>query len=433
MPILALAAGFVSNANAQSLDLSGDLRVRAESIEGQARVGFNESDSLVTTRLRLRASYDAGLVRAVGELYDSRAFFYDDGAPVGTNEVNAAELVQAYVAADFETWGAPVSVQAGRFTLNLGSRRLVAADDYRNTTNGYTGVLLSLGENNAANATFIFVAPQVRLPDDPEGIDDQDVRWDRESDALLLFGGVATAPVPGGNVQASYFGLREDDTVAVPTRDRALDTFGLRAFRPPARGRLDYDAEVFVQTGAISASVAANAAELDVAAWFAHAEIGRSFDTDRQARLAFMIDYASGDEPGGDYERFDTLFGMRRAELAPAGLYNAVGRANMISPGVRVDVRPTGRSEAFVALRGLWLASDTDAFSTTGVRDLTGNAGDFAGLQLDARFRHWLVPERVRLEANFVYLDRGRFLREAPNVTSAEDTLYAALDISFTF
>ena len=30
--------------------------------------------------------------------------------------------------------------QAGRFTLNLGSRRLVAADDYRNATNGYTGL-----------------------------------------------------------------------------------------------------------------------------------------------------------------------------------------------------------------------------------------------------------------------------------------------------
>jgi hypothetical protein len=33
--------------------------------------------------------------------------------------------------------GSKLGFQAGRFTLNLGSRRLVAADDYRNTTSGY--------------------------------------------------------------------------------------------------------------------------------------------------------------------------------------------------------------------------------------------------------------------------------------------------------
>jgi hypothetical protein len=41
--------------------------------------------------------------------------------------------------------GTKLGLQAGRFTLNLGSRRLVAADDYRNTTNGYTGIRADLG------------------------------------------------------------------------------------------------------------------------------------------------------------------------------------------------------------------------------------------------------------------------------------------------
>lgn len=35
--------------------------------------------------------------------------------------------------------------------------------------------------------------------------------------------------------------------------------------------------------------------------------------------------------------RFDTLFGMRRADVGPAGLYNAFGRANFISPNLRVE------------------------------------------------------------------------------------------------
>jgi hypothetical protein len=54
------------------------------------------------------------------------------------NEVNALEMVQAFVEArapDLLGKGSIASLQAGRFLLNLGSRRLVAADDYRNTTN----------------------------------------------------------------------------------------------------------------------------------------------------------------------------------------------------------------------------------------------------------------------------------------------------------
>ena len=66
-------------------------------------------------------------------------------------------------------------------SLNLGSRRLVAADDYRNTTNGYTGLRADLKTRGGLTATAIYVLPQIRLPDDLPSVLDQDVRWDRES------------------------------------------------------------------------------------------------------------------------------------------------------------------------------------------------------------------------------------------------------------
>ena len=76
----------------------------------------------------------------VGELWDSRVSGDKAGTPLLTGEVNRFELIQAY----YVEWKptAPfgrdtnATIQAGRFLLNLGSRRLVAADDYRNTTNG---------------------------------------------------------------------------------------------------------------------------------------------------------------------------------------------------------------------------------------------------------------------------------------------------------
>lgn len=60
---------------------------------------------------------------------------------------------------------------------------------------------------------------------------------------------------------------------------------------------------------------------------------------------------------------------MRRADLAPAGIYNAVARANLIAPGLHVEGAPSKRVEAFAAYRPVWPASRFDSFSTTGVRD----------------------------------------------------------------
>ena len=126
-----------------ALNLSGSARVRYENIEGQPRVGFNSSDDLLSVRTILMGEYRRGDWRFEAELYDSRAFGTDSGTPLTTADVNALELVQAsirYEARDVFGSGIKLNVQAGRFTLNLGSRRLVAADDFRNTTSGYTGV-----------------------------------------------------------------------------------------------------------------------------------------------------------------------------------------------------------------------------------------------------------------------------------------------------
>lgn len=68
-----------------------------------------------------------------------------------------------------------------------------------------------------------------------------------------------------------------------------------------------------------------------------------------ERRIAFQR--RDTDRPGGDYGRFDTLFGMSRADLAPAGLYNAIIRSNLVSPGVRVEAAPDKRTELMPSLR----------------------------------------------------------------------------------
>lgn len=420
-----------------SVKLTGSVRARYETIDGQVRPGLPASETVYTLRSTLFAEYRRGPLRFGGELYDSRAYGADPGSAVSTNEVNALEPVQAYVAADIaEPFGekSKLTVQAGRFTMNLGSRRLVAVDDYRNTTNGYTGLRADLGLAGGLAATAFVTAPQVRLPDAPAAVLDNAQELDRESDDLVIWGALVARPLAGMAVEAGYYGLREEDAPGRPTRDRDLSTLSVRVVRNPSAGAIDFEIEAMGQTGDISASAAAAAAKLRVSASFLHAEAGYQFTDPWKTNVSLEYDRASGDDGGPDYGRFDTLFGMRRADLAPSGLYNAIGRANLQAPGVRVEVTPIARLDAFIAWRRLALDSSTDSFSTTGVRDATGASGRDAGDQIDARVRYWLIPGSLRFEADYVRLARGPFLTSAPNAPATGDnSQYLSLNLGWTF
>lgn len=420
------------------LTVTGSMRLRYEFIDGQPRVGFNKSDDLVNLRTNVLAEYRHQAVRIGVELFDSRVWGENSGTPVTTNEVNAFEPVQAYIAADFDGAfgkGSKLTVTAGRMTLNLGSRRLIAADDYRNTTNGYTGIRAGIAAPQGWKGTLIYTLPQIRLPDDNAGLRDAKVRLDKESFDLVLWGGqVSKAKAIGpATVELSYFHLGERDAPDRATRDRSLDTFGGRIIAEPRSGKFDYEVEAYYQLGHVSASLAANAPRQAVEANFVHADVGYTFETPWKPRFSVEFDRASGDRPGGKYGRFDTLFGMRRADLAPAGLYNAVARANITTLGLRIEATPSKRLDWFAAYRPMWLAADEDSFSTTGVRDASGRSGDFAGHQLEARVRYWLVPARLRFEFDGLILAKGRFLKEAPNAPAGRWTKYGSFNLTASF
>jgi hypothetical protein len=420
------------------LTVTGAIRLRYEAIDGQARAGFNKSDELVNLRTNILAEYRKDNVRIGVELFDSRVWGDNAGTPVTTNEVNAFEPVQAFIAADFDgAFGkaTKLTLTAGRMTLNLGSRRLVAADDYRNTTNGYTGLRADIAAPQGWKATLIYTLPQLRLPDKNDDVREAKVRLDRESFDLVLWGGQISKARALGPAMAelSYFHLGERDAPGRPTRERSLDTFGGRIIAEPRVGKFDYEIEAFYQTGRVSASLAASAARQSVSANFIHADVGYSFPGRWKPRLSIEFDRASGDKPGGRFGRFDTLFGMRRADLAPAGLYNAIARTNIVTPGIRLEATPSKRLDWFAAYRPMWLAADEDSFSSTGVRDASGRSGDFAGHQIEARIRYWLVPAQLRFEFDGLMLAKGRFLLDTPTAPPGKWTRYGSFNVTASF
>nr|WP_086491327.1 alginate export family protein [Novosphingobium panipatense] len=421
----------------EGLTIKGEVRARVEGIDGQFRPNAAQDDAMFSLKTTLQVEYDGGPWRIGGELWDGRAYGEKSNSSAGTGEVDAMEMVQAYVGLDFGMGGgSKAQVTAGRFTMNLGSRRLVARQAFRNTTNAFTGVNFQWKGRGGDQLTLLWAMPQLRLPDDIEGIHDNSVKRDKETSDLQFYGGSLTkAGVLGGSLEIYGYGLAERDSANRPTRNRYIFTPGLRAYRAPKAGRVDYDVEGAYQFGRTRATTApTDLTDLDVSAYFIHAEAGRTFSGGWQPRLSFDFDIASGDRSKAKtYNRFDTLFGARRFDFGPTGLYGAVGRFNTISGGARFEVKPDGKSDVMMMYRALWLDSKTDSFSNTGVRDSSGASGAFAGNQFEARYRRTLIPDVLRVDTGVAYLAKGRFLKDAPNAPQTGDTKYGYIDLYFDF
>jgi hypothetical protein len=283
-----------------------------------------------------------------------------------------------------------------------------------------------------------YVLPVTRLPSDAASLLDNDVQFDEESFDLQFWGLHAHWPklLWGATGEVYVFGLHEQDSADVPSRNRQLCTPGLRLSRRPAKRTWDFDLDSVVQAGTMRNSTAAtDTRDLDHLAFFGHAEVGYTFDESWSPRVAVLYDYASGDDGPTDEasNRFDTLFGARRFEHGPTGIYGAFARSNIQAPGLKVSARPAPRFEVMTAYRPYWLASATDAWTTSGLRDPAGQSGSFVGHQLEAALRWVLRPGNARLELGGAYLFAGEFIENAPNSTDQGDTAYgyAALDVAF--
>ena len=422
------------------LILRGSMRARIEGIEGQFRPASPADDLFLSFRTIVFAEYDSGPIRIGGELRDARGYLQRRTSTIKTSEINALEPVQAYIAADLPGLlgkNSLTTLAAGRFTMEIGSSRLVAAPDFPNGVQTYTGAKFEWRSAAKDRLIAFWTMPVTRLPYDERGLRDNRVELDRSRTAQQFEGASFTRAHfgAGASGEVYLYNLDERDSTGQPTRDRHIVTYGARLFRAPAKGAVDAELEAARQTGTARASTAAtDRTDLLVAAGFIHAEIGRTWPAPWAPRVSIHGDYASGDDADPRrYARLDPLFGAPRADFGPTILYGAVNRSNLISGGVRIDVVPGKRLDGFVMARDLWLATATDSFASTGVRDPSGRSGRHAGEQVEARVRYWIAPQRLRMEGGGAYLAKGHFLRAAPNAPKTGDTRYAYLALTGSF
>lgn len=413
-------------------DIEASVRARVEVIENQFRPDASDTGALFLRTL-VGAEYAAGPLRIGAEVQDARVYFDRQPSSIGTTEVDTLEPIQAYVALEL---GKTAEVQVGRMTMDWGSRRLVSRQNFRNSTNAFTGARVDWRPSADNSVTLFWTMPQDRLPNERGEIIENAAELDRERIDQQFFGARAvTANLFSDlSLEGYLYRLVEDDAPNFATRNRRLWTGGVRLLKEASASAFDFEVEAIWQTGTThSSAAAANHTRLPVEAYFIHASVGRTFAGRWSPRLSLSYSRASGDGRARSYGRFDTLYGARVFEYGPSSLYGPIGRANLSSPEARLEVAPSKRWDGYFAVRPLWLENATDAFAATGLRDPGGASGRYAGTQVDLRLRHWLKPGRVRLAAGAAVLVKGGFLRNAPRAPDNGDTRYGFAEITHSF
>lgn len=428
--------------NPEGLRIGGSIRPRYEALGNPFVTGRTDDDEMLGLQTLLHAELDAGEGTHLtfgAEMLDSR-FIAGNESGGAASEINTLEPVQAYLAwrpRDFLMEGASLDLTAGRFTMDVGSRRLVARANFRSILATFDGMRAVWTTKDKLAFTFAYAAPVSREPADAASALDNEVALDAQRDAARLAVAHLDAPLPG-NLRGELYllDLDERDGNGVATRNRDLATFGARLRQLPAKGQLDFDLEYAHQTGSQHATTSPlDVTALDHEAAMAHLEAGFSFDAPWSPRLALQYDFASGDSSAADVrsERFDPLFGDRSFEFGPTGLFGLIARTNLSSPGIRVEVKPDPDSDAYLMLRQVELEQSQDSLANSGVRDASGASGKDAGLQLEGRWRHWLVRDSLRLSFGAAIVFEGDFLENAPNATGLGDPVYGYSELTWTF
>lgn len=422
------------------LELSGTARVRYENLDGQFRTANDGSDQQLAFRTLLQGRVSFENWGLVAEIEDSRQELSDEGSSVKTSMVNTTELLQAYAQFKIDDLfldGSQTEFRLGRQTMDAGSRRLAARNRFRNTINAFDGATM-YWKSDAVDLQAFYLLPVVRRPSDSASLLDNDQQMDRSYDDYQFWGIHSTWKnlFSSSTVfEAYFFGLNEEDDGDLSTKDRQLYTPGVRLYRKPAKSAFDYDIELMAQFGEQrSSSSASDTTDLDHWAQFVHLEAGYTQDMSWSPRLAVLFDYASGDDDPDDDEsnRFDTLYGARRFEHGPTGIYGSFARSNILSPGISLKAKPSAQVQTQFAYRAYWLASDTDAWTTSGLRDSSGETDSFVGHQVELRLKWEILPGNLSADFGYAHLFAGNFIEDAPGSTEG-DSDYAYASFTFKF
>lgn len=409
---------------------------------GNQQISF-QSDLWLQARL--------GKFRFATEFMDARTTGSDKGTnntpnPPNNTMADTFDFAQGYVSwADQNVFfsGKGVEIKAGRQTMDLGSRRLVARPIFRTTVNNFTGVRLRVIDYGRWQFNGFVAMPVIRYPNynsvtpNANLINHHD--WDKEDTHTWFSGGILQGDklYKDINAEVYLYHLTEGDNPRNPTRNRRYFTPGIRFFQKPSKGKFDFTAEGMGQFGTVNyaATGAFATTQQHHEAWSSHAEAGYSFDLPWSPRFYLEHDYASGNKnwkdrsPNTVDSRFDGLYGATDFDFGAGGIYGAFQRSNINSPGYKLDFSPRNDLSFRFQQRLVWLAEGGDCWggancTAATTPGLAGGNGNYVGDQLGVTGRYNLNSS-LNFDAGWYHLFKGDFAKSAKstNATGGTQTL----------
>ncbi len=357
---------------------------------------FPNSLWLTRTRAYIGVKDVLDPLRFVVEAQDSRAFnsIYE----LQGQEVNQTELIQGFGELYFkDAFGKdplgndrPLSLRAGRFHFELLDRRLIANNEFRNTTNNFEGFRMKIGKReNDWDIDSFFMRPVVRYP----------YEFDRPEWSNWIYGGVLSIRrwSEFATIQPYFLGRKQYGDVLNTSNalkvHRETQAPGLRVYG--VLGDFDYDFDINKQFGEVGefrdVGARRNAAQITVQ----HDAIAYSFeggytfsDHPWKPRISASYIYGSGNKSPFDSvnQTFDAFYGFNQ----PFSRNDYISWNNVKDPKVRLEFTPAKDVQIDTSFSAYWLASSAAAWDRANLYAPLGNRGAFIGTEFDFRIRHKL-------------------------------------------
>jgi opacity protein-like surface antigen len=362
--------------------------------------------------------------RFVIEFQDSRAF--NSLYQLQGQDINETELLQGYgelylkdaLGTDAKGQGRAISIRAGRMKFEVGSRRLIASNEFRNTTNNFEGFRLRLGERyNDVDLDSFLMRPVIRYPyafDQPE--------WNN-----WIYGSFLSVRnvSPYFTIQPYLIGRKQYGDPLNPSAalkvKRDTQAPGLRVYGNYKN--FDWDLDVMKQfgtVGTISSTYPYIWAYNNISNPFGgyaqtkqHDAIAYGFDVGYtfaehpwKPRISAVYIYGSGNSSpwSSTNNNVDTFYGFNQ----PFSRNDYIGWNNVKDPKVRVEFEPVKDTRIDTAFSAYWLASSAAAWDRANLYAPLGNRGTFMGTEWDIRVRQ-KVSEFLNISASYARFWPGSF------------------------
>ena len=394
--------------NIDWLDLGLESRIRGEARSNDIRRSELTSDYplLFKTKFYLGIKKLLDPLRLAVEFQDSQR--ENSKFPIDDRDVNRGEVIQAYGELFFkEGLGAsrPFFARFGRQTFEFLDRRLIALNDWRNTTNNFLGFRTQFGQDsNDWQLDLLAVRPITRLPNDYDRTDNTRdfwaaiFHWRGNSDKITI--------------EPYYLGLKQRPTDTNSNLDRSRHSPGLRLYGWFLNDKsMNFDLSYTKQFGLEN--------EKGVDAYAATAEFGYTFVKHKyKPRLSLFYGYVTGDKDPNDKvdNRFERFFGFAR----PWSADDYIIPENIVTPKLKIAFEvPNGiKFDGGYSIYNLASASDRFANLLNGSaynRDKTGSSGTFLGQSLDARIR-FKATQYLSSDIGYSHFINGDFVTKRQEV-----------------